>query len=90
MVPVVRALYMAVHSDFQGAGFSTELSAQFLRNVEGSLFRPRFVILEVYAENPMAKKFMDVGYIPLESRPDIPRGLDEEKELIVMALDIDR
>jgi ribosomal protein S18 acetylase RimI-like enzyme len=89
-VPVVRALYLAVHKDYQGVGFGAELNLQFLRNLEESFMRPRYVFLEVFAENPAAAKFSRFGYVELEGRKLTPRGSDTEKDLVLMALDLDR
>jgi hypothetical protein len=61
-----------------------------LRNVEESFFRPRYVLLEVYAENPVLASFAERGYVELERKKRVPRGLVDEKDLVIMALDLER
>jgi ribosomal protein S18 acetylase RimI-like enzyme len=89
-VPVVRALYMGIHRDYQGIGFGKELTTRFLRNVEESFFRPRYVMLEVYADNPLAERLPASGYVRIDVKKKMPRGLIDDRNLFIMALDLER
>lgn len=94
-VPIVHLIYIGVDQEHHPDGgqgrprFGLELHTRLLENIEDSFAGARFVLLEVFAESyafPWYGK--KLGYRELSRAARRPKGLDEEKDLVTMALDL--
>lgn len=69
-VPAVHLYVGGVRHDKQNDGYGTEIYTRLLESVDEALFGPRFLWLEVWADNPACELYKRWGYEELTRSPE--------------------